>query len=125
MIQEMQSAFKGVVNINIENIKSSIVESIYHRLDNFEIPNEKEEKQSWQEHDADLRMLFGNQHITLNSKNIEYEESFCLSDYVMNNHIKDVLFYFDWTDLDITLTVYRLGQYSYYNVKVDYVMSEI
>ena len=111
----------GVVNIDIDKIKFNIADYLYRKIEEADIPHVKEEKQTWQEHDADLQMLFGRKHITLNSKNIEYEERHCLSDYVMSDKVKEKLFYLDWADIEITLTIYRLGQYSYWNACVDYV----
>lgn len=122
MIREIPSAYNGIVNTNIENIKGEIAEAILHQLQDFEIPEAKEEKQSWTEHDNDLRMLFGSKHISVNTKNIEYQEEYHVSDYVMNNKATEALFYFDWADLSITLIVYRLGQYSYWTAEVHYVM---
>ena len=122
MIKEIPSAYKGVVNIDVETIKNEVAEAVLHKLVEFSIPNAKEEKQSWEEHDSDLRMLFGSKHISINTKNIEYQEEYYVSDYIMNNKAKETLFYFDWSDLSITLIIYRLGQYSYWNAKIDYVM---
>lgn len=122
MIREIPSAYKGVVNTDIENIKGEVAEAILHKLEELDIPKAKSEKQSWTEHDNDLRMLFGSKHISLNTKNIEYQEEYCLSDYVMHDKAKEALFYFDWSDLSITLIVYRLGQYSYWTAEVHYVL---
>lgn len=122
MIKEIPSAYKGTVTTDIENIKGEVAEAILHKLQEFEIPKAKEEKQSWTEHDSDLRMLFGSKYISVNTKNIEYQEEYYVSDYVMNNKAKEALFYFDWADLSITLIVYRLGQYSYWTAEVHYVM---
>ena len=122
MIREIPSAYKGQLNTDLENIKGEIAEAVLHKLEEFDIPKAKEEKQSWTEHDSDLRMLFGSKHISLNTKNIEYQEEFYLSDYVMNDKAREALFYFDWADLHIMLKVYRLGQYSYWNAEVYYVL---
>lgn len=122
MIKEIPSAYKGTLTTDIENIKGEVAEAILHKLQDFEIPEEKAEKQSWTEHDSDLRMLFGSKYISVNTKNIEYQEEYYVSDYVMNNKAKEALFYFDWADLSITLIVYRLGQYSYWTAEVHYVM---
>lgn len=124
MIKEIPSAYKGTVTTDIENIKGGIASAVLHKLEQQDIPRAKEEKQSWIEHDSDLRMLFGAKYISLNTKNIEYQEEYYLSDYVMNDKVREVLSFLDWDDLYITLTVYRLGQYSYYNVKIDYVLRD-
>jgi len=124
MIKEIPSAYKGTITTDIEIIKGEIASAILHKLEQLDIPKAKEEKQSWKEHDADLRMLFGSKYISLNTKNIEYQEEYYVSDYVMNDKVKEVLSFLDWDDLYITLTVYRLGQYSYYNVKIDYVLCD-
>ena len=124
MIREIPSAYKGTVTTDVENIKGEVAEAILHKLQEFEIPEAKEEKQSWIEHDSDLRMLFGSKYISVNTKNIEYQEEYYVSDYVMNNKAKEALFYFDWADLSITLIVYRLGQYSYWTAEVHYVMCD-
>lgn len=124
MIKEIPSAYKGTVTTDIENIKGEIASAVLHKLEQLDISKEKAEKQSWKEHDSDLRMLFGSKYITLNTKNIEYQEEYYLSDYIMNDKVKEILFLLDWADLYLTLTVYRLGQYSYYNVKIDYVLCD-
>ena len=122
MIKEIPSAYKGDVTTDIENIKGEIASAVLHKLEQLDISKEKKEKQSWKEHDSDLRMLFGSKYISLNTKNIEYQEEYYLSDYIMNDKAKEALFYFDWADLSITLIVYRLGQYSYWTAEVHYVM---
>lgn len=124
MIKEIPSAYKGTVTTDIEIIKGEIASAVLHKLEQLDIPKAKEEKQSWKEHDSDLRMLFGSKYISLNTKNIEYQEEYYVSDYVMNDKVKEILYFLDWSDLYITLTVYRLGQYSYYNVKIDYVLRD-
>ena len=124
MIREIPSAYKGTVTTDIENIKGEVADAILHKLQEFDIPKAKEEKQSWTEHDADLRMLFGSKYISVNTKNIEYQEEYYVSDYVMCDKAKEALFYFDWSDLSITLIVYRLGQYSYWTAEVYYVLKD-
>ncbi len=124
MIREIPSAYKGVVNTDIENIKGEIAEAVLRKLEELDIPKAKSEKQSWTEHDSDLRMLFGSKHISLNTKNIEYQEEYYLSDYVMHDKAKEALFYFDWSDFSITLIVYRLGQYSYWTAEIYYVLCD-
>lgn len=124
MIREIPSAYKGVVNTDIENIKGEIAEAVLRKLEELDIPKAKSEKQSWTEHDSDLRMLFGSKHISLNTKNIEYQEEYYLSDYVMHDKAKEALFYFDWSDFSITLIVYRLGQYSYWTAEIHYVLCD-
>lgn len=124
MIKEIPSAYKGTVTTDIEIIKGEIASAVLHKLEQLDIPKAKEEKQSWKEHDSDLRRLFGSKYISLNTKNIEYQEEYYVSDYVMNDKVKEILSFLDWSDLYITLTVYRLGQYSYYNVKIDYVLRD-
>lgn len=124
MIREIPSAYKGVVNTDIENIKDEIAEAVLRKLEELDIPKRKAEKQSWTEHDSDLRMLFGSKYISLNTKNIEYQEEYYLSDYVMHDKAKEALFHFDWSDLSITLIVYRLGQYSYWTAEIHYILCD-
>lgn len=124
MIKPMYSVLRGLCNIEMEHLKGNVAEWVLAKIDEADINTEvKEEKQSFVEHDNDLRRIFGDDHITINEKNIEYIESFNLSDYVMNNKIKEKLWVLDWSDIFITITVYRLGQYSYWTVKLDYVLS--
>ena len=85
MIKEIPSAYKGTVTTDIEIIKGEIASAILHKLEQLDIPRAKEEKQSWKEHDSDLRMLFGSKYISLNTKNIEYLEEYNLSDYVITS----------------------------------------
>ena len=122
MINTIPYAYKGTVNQNIENIKDIVTDYVRADILRADIPlNEKPERQTWQEYDMDKIAIFGDKKITLNSKNIEYEEEFSLSDYIMTNEINQRLFYLDWADVCVKLTVYRLGQYSYWVATVDYV----
>jgi len=122
MINTIPYAYKGTVNQNIENIKDLVVDYIRSDILRIDIPlDEKPERQTWQEYDRDKIAVFGDKQITLNSKNIEYEEEFKLSDYVMTSEINERLWFLDWTDIWVKLTVYRLGQYSYWVATVDYV----
>ena len=125
MINTIPYAYKGTVNQDIENIKNDIIDFVRKDIMSANIPlNEKPERQTWQEYDADKFIIFGDKKITLNSKNIEYEEEFNLSEYIMTNEISERLFMLDWKDVWVRLTVYRLGQYSYWVATVDYVRRE-
>lgn len=121
MINTIPYAYKGTVNQNIEHIKDVIADYIRSDIMSADIPSRKLERQEWSEFDADRRLIFGDKSITLNSKNVEYEEEFKLSDYVMTNEINEKLFLLDWADVWVKLTVYRLGQYSYWVATVYYV----
>lgn len=52
--------------------------------------------------------------ITINSKNIEYSTSYHLSDYIMCDKLKNKMEKLKIADVLVLLTVYRLGQYSYF-----------
>lgn len=52
--------------------------------------------------------------ITINSKNIEYSTSYHLSDYIMCDELKNKMEKLKIADVLVLLTVYRLGQYSYF-----------
>ena len=119
----MDSVLRGLCNIEINHLKGNIVDWVVAKIKEADINTEvKAEKQSFVEHDNDLRRIFGDGHITINEKNIEYVESFNLSDFIMSDKIRERLWVLDWADIFITLTVYRLGQYSYWTVKLDYVL---
>lgn len=121
MINTIPYAYKGTVNQNIENIKDIITDYIRKDISSADIPSKKLERQEWSEFDKDRSLIFGDKSITLNSKNIEYEEEFNLSDYVMTSEVSEKLFLLDWVDVCVKLTIYRLGQYSYWVATVDYV----
>ena len=124
MIKPISSVLRGLCNVETEQLKGSIAEWVIAKIEEADVGREKAEKQSFVEHDNDLRHIFGDNHLTINEKNIEYIESFYLSDYVMSDKIKEKLWILDWSDIFITLTVYRLGQYSYWTVEVNYVLAK-
>ncbi len=124
MIKPIPSVLRGLCNIETEHLKGNIAEWVTAKIKEADIGREKLEKQSFFEHSDDLHRIFGDNHITINEKNIEYIESFYLSDYVMCDKVKEKLWMLDWSDIFITLTVYRLGQYSYWSVSVEYVLAD-
>lgn len=62
--------------------------------------------------------------ITINSKNIEYSTSYHLSDYIMCDELKNKMAKLKIADVIVLLTVYRLGQYSYFCAECTALFSE-
>lgn len=71
-----------------------------------------------------MNKIFGHGHITLNTKNIEYKEEYFLSDWGFDADLEKKLSKFEFADILIGLTIYRLGSYSYFNVEVDYMRED-
>lgn len=71
-----------------------------------------------------MQKIFGHGHITLNDKNIEYKEELLLSDYGFDADLEKRLSKYKFADILITLTIYRLGSYSYFNVETNYIRED-
>lgn len=110
MIEQKRCAVSGVVDTDLETIKSKICSIIHERLGIADIGDSQP-----CDTDSTMKSYLSCKTITLNSKNIEYTEEFHLSDRcVPCKEVIDTLKKLDAIDIAIVLTVYRLGQYSYY-----------
>ena len=122
MIELRNSVFSGTVNRTINEIKSNVSDYVSTLIMTAESLDA--EPSTVGDHEANARAIFGHKHITLNKKNIEYEEEFYLSDFVMSDELLATLRKLKWADVLITLTIYRLGQYSYFNTEVQYMRED-
>lgn len=119
MINQVRSAYKGVLNCDITDLKYNICQYLREQILSADFPV-KEEPSCDMDFAEIMQKIFGHGHITLNSKNIEYKEEYFLSDYGMDADLEARLSKFKFADILIGLTIYRLGSYSYFNVEVDY-----
>lgn len=123
MINQVRSAYKGVLNRDISDLKNSISQYLREQILSADFPV-KEEPSCDMDYSEIMQKIFGHGHITLNSKNIEYKEEYLLSDYGMDADLEARLDKFKFADILIGMTIYRLGSYSYFNVEVDYMLKD-
>ena len=90
--------------MDIDSIKMVVLDSLNHRLD--------------REPDS---ILTAGKQISINSKNIEYSETFIMSDYVASSENNKKLKGMNIVDIIISLTIYRVGQHSYFAASMDFV----
>ena len=119
MINTIGSAFKGQLGCDIQSLKWEICKNIRDVLANGDFVINAEPSSNMDNYD-NLQKIFGHGHITLNSKNVEYEEEYKLSDYGDDTEQHKVLDKLKWEDIFIRLTIYRVGSYSYFNVELNY-----
>lgn len=123
MINQVRSAYKGVLNRDINELKYNICQYLREKILEADFPMDAEPSCDMDFADI-MDKIFGNKHITLNSKNVEYQEKYFLSDYGMDADLEKRLGKFKFADMLIGLTIYRLGSYSYFNVEVDYMRED-
>lgn len=121
MINQVRSAYKGVLNCDITDLKDNICQYLRGQILSVDFPV-KEEPSCGMDFAEIMQKIFGHGHIVLNSKNVEYKEEYMLSDYGMDADLESRLSKFKFADMLIGLTIYRLGSYSYFNVEVDYML---
>ena len=123
MIREIPSAYKGVLNCDIGDLKWNICRYIREQIMSADFPVDAEPSCDMDYADI-MQKIFGHGHIVLNSKNIEYQEEYMLSDYGLDADLEKRLSKFNFADILIKMTIYRLGSYSYFNVEVDYMRKD-
>lgn len=123
MINQIRSAYKGVLNRDITDLKYDICKYLREQILSADFPV-REEPSCDMDYADILQKIFGHGHIALNSKNVEYEEEYLLSDYGLDADLEARLRKFKFADILISLTIYRLGSYSYFNVEVDYMRED-
>lgn len=109
MIITRYSAANDIVDTDINTIKAKVAGIIHENLTIADI-NDSEPCDC----DQTLKRYLGCKKITINNKNIEYQEEFSISGYHMCDEAMKTLRKLGATDVCVILTVYRLGQYSYY-----------
>ena len=119
MIKSINSAFKGQLSCDIQSLKWEICRNIRDVLVNGDFVIDAEPSCDM-DNNYNLQKIFGHGHIMLNSKNVEYEEDYKLSDYGDDAEQRKVLDKLKWEDIFIRLTIYRIGSYSYFNAELDW-----
>lgn len=119
MIKTLNSAFKGQLSCDINSLKWEICKNIRDKLVNGDYSIDAEPSCDF-DNSRNLQMIFGHAHISLNSKNVEYEEMYKLSDYGDDSDVHSILTKLKWEDIFINLTIYRIGSYSYFNIELDW-----
>lgn len=120
MIRTINSAFNGKLGCDIQSLKWEICRNIRDTLVNGDFVIDAEPSCDM-DNSHNLQKIFGHGHIMLNSKNIEYEEDYKLSDYGDDAEQRKVLDKLKWEDIFIRLTIYRIGSYSYFNAELDWI----
>lgn len=107
MTEPINFFIKGEVRTqSIEEIKGLAIKIFADRLANLKT-NDFEIAES---------NIFPEKFIHINKKNIEFGESFYLTDYVMTSEINKGLATIGCADVFFSITVFRIGSYSYYAV---------
>lgn len=107
MTEPINFFIKGEVRTqSIEEIKGLAIEIFSNRLANLET-NDFEIAES---------NIFPEKFIYINRKNIEFCENFYLTDYIMTKEINKGLATICCADVLFSVTVFRIGSYSYYAV---------
>lgn len=123
MIKNVRSAYKGVLNCDITDLKYNICQYLRDQILSADFPMDSEPSCPMDFADI-MQKIFGHRHIALNTKNVEYQEEFMLSDFGLDADLEKRLSKFKFADMLITMTIYRLGSYSYFNAEVDYMRTD-
>lgn len=107
MTEPINFFIKGEVRTqSIEEIKGLAIQIFSDRLANLKT-NDFEIAES---------NIFPEKFIYINKKNIEFCENFYLTDYIMTSEINKGLATIGCADVLFSVTVFRIGSYSYYAV---------
>ena len=107
MTEPINFFIKGEVRTqSIEEIKGLAIEIFSDRLANLKT-NDFEIAES---------NIFPEKFIYINRKNIEFCENFYLTDYIMTSEINKGLATIGCADVLFSVTVFRIGSYSYFAV---------
>ena len=107
MTEPINFFIKGEVRTqSIEEIKGLAIQIFSDRLANLKT-NDFEIAES---------NIFPEKFVYINKKNIEFCENFYLTDYIMTSEINKGLATIGCADVLFSITVFRIGSYSYYAV---------
>ena len=118
MIERIESHMQGQVrDMSIEDIKEYIVRFITNRYER--LFSEKIGDKDWEPVDKSryaAYLMFGQEHfVSVNSKNIEFVESFHYENFAPMTEDQEKMIKKGWVkDFLIQLYVYRLGSFSYF-----------
>lgn len=116
MTEPINFFIKGEVRTqSIEEIKGLATEIFADRLANLKT-NDFEIAES---------NIFPEKFIHINRKNIEFCESFYLTDYIMTSEINKGLATIGYADVLFSVTVFRIGSYSYFAVNGKMLKSDV
>lgn len=103
MIEPIKYFIKGEVGTqSIEEIKGLGIEVLSNRLSSLATNDEDG--------------LFPEKFIHINKKNIEFGESFHITDYIMTSEMNKAIKGLGYSDVLFIITIFRLGSYSYYAI---------
>ena len=120
MIITRYSAANDIVDTDINTIKAKVASIIHSSLVTADIGDAEP-----CDCDQTLKRYLGCKRITINNKNIEYQEEFNISGYPIHDEAMKTLRKLGAIDVCVVLTVYRLGQYSYYMAEPYLVRSDL
>lgn len=107
MTEPINFFIKGEVRTqSIQEIKGLAINIFANELENLET-NDFEIAES---------KIFPEKFIHINKKNIEFGESFYLTDYVMTDKMHNGMEKIGCADVLFSITIFRIGSYSYYAV---------
>lgn len=117
MLEAKNSTYGGaVMNMSIYDIQENICEKVKGDIMSFnsELPDMDDSSYGYW---IQNRLFGGERYIHINSKNIEFSTSFHLRDFIMSDRLLKKMESLYIADVLIMLTVYRLGQHSYYSAE--------
>lgn len=122
MIETKRSVYRGALNGDtIQSKVQFIVEDLDFRLRTM--PGPKSSDVVGNKFAFDMKLFdesgLSIKVISVNRKNIEYEESWDLSTYPITMVAEQKLKDWGFADLLLAVTVYRIGQHSYYTCDID------
>lgn len=107
MTQALRFFIKGEVRTqSIDEIKGLAIDIFSNKIRNVET------------NDIEIveNKIFPEKFIHINKKNIEFSESFYLTDFVMTNKLQSDMAAVGCADVSFSVTIFRIGAYSYFTV---------
>jgi hypothetical protein len=124
MLEHKQSVICGTIkNMDINDIKDLIHNRIIGELRAYDDSAKDDLNCS----DIGFYLkhhMFHPKFININAKNIEFGETFHLTDFVNLQDDMDILHAFGMADILFELTIYRLGQYSYFTCDLTFLLPD-
>lgn len=120
MLEAKVCTFGGTVkNMSLFDIKDHICALIKGSIEGFEEKQPKDNFGIDYRYWINSRLLGHKEFVNINSKNIEFSTSFHLSEHIMSDKLLKKMRELNIADVLVLLTVYRLGQYSYFAAECD------
>lgn len=129
MIERIEAHMQGQVrDMSIDDIKFYVVRSITDRYER--LFSEKIGNKDWKSIDRSryaAYLMFGQEHfVNVNSKNIEFVESFHYENFAPMTEDQEQMIKKGWVkDFLIQLYIYRLGRFSYFIANITPLIEDV